>query len=159
MFMESESYHSASEDETNRIGKTFSEALRPGDIVSLSGEIGAGKTEFVKGICEYFGVEDIVSSPTFTIINQYFGTTGEGEEITMYHVDLYRIKSAGELAEIGFQECMYAENAVKLVEWPENAGDLMPQAEWEIAINFDGENDNKRTIEIRRGGSSSAQSQ
>ncbi len=147
--MEINSYHSISEDDTNHIGKTFAESLHPGDIVSLSGELGAGKTEFTKGICDYFGVEGIVSSPTFTIINQYFGNDADDEEITIYHVDLYRISSAGELAEIGFQECMYTENAIKIVEWPENAGELMPQSQWEISIVFDAENDNNRIISIR----------
>lgn len=148
--MDVESYHSHSEDETNWLGGTFAERLRPGDIVSLSGDIGAGKTEFVKGVCERFGVEDIVSSPTFTIINQYFGAEVDDDEITIYHVDLYRITSAGELAEIGFQECMYAENAIKLVEWPEHAGELMPVADWTVSITFDGDNDNARAVEIRR---------
>lgn len=150
--MESEIYHSASEDETTMLGRKFAAQLQAGEIVSLSGEIGAGKTEFVKGICQQFGVESIVSSPTFTIINQYFGFDEIGEELTIYHVDLYRVASADDLAEIGFQECMHAENALKLVEWPENAGDVMPQADWEVGIGFDGDNDNKRIITVKRAG-------
>lgn len=147
--MEVENYHSASEDETNMLGRKFAARLRAGEIVSLSGEIGAGKTEFVKGICERFGVESIVSSPTFTIINQYFGSDENGDELTIYHVDLYRVASADDLAEIGFQECMYAENALKLVEWPENAGDIMPRVDWDISIVFDGDNDNKRIVTVK----------
>jgi tRNA threonylcarbamoyladenosine biosynthesis protein TsaE len=69
--MEADSYHTYSEEETRSIGKRFAEKLSTGEIITLAGDLGAGKTEFVRGVCEYFLVHDIVSSPTFTIMNQY----------------------------------------------------------------------------------------
>jgi len=144
--MESDCYHSRSEIETHDAGKQFAELLTKGDVVALYGDLGAGKTEFVKGVCDYFGVEDIVSSPTFTIMNQYFGTDASGDEITIYHVDLYRINSTKELEEIGFDDCMFSHNAVKLVEWSEKAGDMLPKVHWTVTISFAGEGDNERTI-------------
>lgn len=146
--METDCYHSHSEDETHSFGRQFAETLAKGDIIALYGDLGAGKTEFVKGICDYFQVEDIVSSPTFTIMNQYFGTDGDGEEITIYHVDLYRIDSAKELEEIGFDDCMFSENAIKLVEWSEKAGEMLPKIHWTVDITFASDNDNERTITI-----------
>ncbi|MGA1308171.1 MAG: tRNA (adenosine(37)-N6)-threonylcarbamoyltransferase complex ATPase subunit type 1 TsaE, partial [Candidatus Kapaibacteriota bacterium] len=83
--MEADSYHSYSEEETRSIGKRFGEKLSPGDIITLAGDLGAGKTEFVRGVCAYFSVHDIVSSPTFTIMNQYIGTSPEDDEIALYH--------------------------------------------------------------------------
>ncbi|MBI3258894.1 MAG: tRNA (adenosine(37)-N6)-threonylcarbamoyltransferase complex ATPase subunit type 1 TsaE [Ignavibacteriae bacterium] len=147
--METDCYHSHSEDETHSFGKQFAEILAKGDIVALLGDLGAGKTEFVKGVCDYFQVEDIVSSPTFTIMNQYFGTDSEGEEITIYHVDLYRIDSPKELIEIGFDDCMFSQDAIKFVEWPEKAGDMLPDIHWTVDIIISPENDNERIITIR----------
>jgi tRNA threonylcarbamoyladenosine biosynthesis protein TsaE len=144
--MESDCYHSRSEVETHDAGKQFAELLAKGDVVALYGDLGAGKTEFVKGVCDYFGVEDIVSSPTFTIMNQYFGTDSDGEEITIYHVDLYRINSTKELEEIGFDDCMFSHNAIKVVEWSEKAGDMLPKVHWTMTISFAGEGDNERMI-------------
>jgi tRNA threonylcarbamoyladenosine biosynthesis protein TsaE len=146
--METNCYHSHSEDETHSFGRQFAEILAKGDIVALYGDLGAGKTEFVKGVCDYFQVEDIVSSPTFTIMNQYFGSNADDEEITIYHVDLYRINSEKELEEIGFDDCMFSENAVKLVEWSEKAGDMLPNIHWTVNITFASDNDNERMITI-----------
>ena len=146
--METDCYHSHSEDETHSFGKQFAELLAKGDIVALYGDLGAGKTEFVKGVCDYFQVEDIVSSPTFTIMNQYFGFESNGEEITIYHVDLYRINSVKELEEIGFDDCMFSHDAVKFVEWSEKAGDMLPKIHWTVSITFNPDNDNERTITI-----------
>ncbi|MBK9247237.1 MAG: tRNA (adenosine(37)-N6)-threonylcarbamoyltransferase complex ATPase subunit type 1 TsaE [Ignavibacteria bacterium] len=146
--MESDCYHSRNEIETHSAGKQFAELLDKGDVVALFGDLGAGKTEFVKGVCDYFGVEDIVSSPTFTIMNQYFGTDSDGVEITIYHVDLYRINSIKELEEIGFDECMFSHNAIKLVEWPEKAGDMLPKVYWTVTISFEGEGENERKIDF-----------
>lgn len=146
--METDCYHSHSEDETHSFGKQFAEILTKGDIVALYGDLGAGKTEFVKGVCDYFQVEDIVSSPTFTIMNQYFGTDADGEEITIYHVDLYRINSTKELEEIGFDDCMFSPDAIKFVEWSEKAGNMLPMVHWTVDITFAPDNDNERMITI-----------
>jgi tRNA threonylcarbamoyladenosine biosynthesis protein TsaE len=149
--MEADSYHSHSEDDTREIGKAFAARLKPADVITLTGDLGAGKTEFVRGVCQYFSVEDIVSSPTFTIINQYFGAVPFGDEVAIYHVDLYRINDSKELDEIGFDECMADPHAIKFVEWPEKAGTTgLPSARWSISITFLPQNDEARMIEIRR---------
>lgn len=147
--MEEESYRSHSEEETLQLGAAFAERLKTQDVVMFYGDLGAGKTEFIKGISQYFNVEDIVSSPTFTVINQYTGETPDDDDVTIYHVDLYRIKSEEELNEIGFRDCMYSEDAIKLVEWSEHAGNIIPDVRWTVHITFDADNDNERIITIK----------
>ncbi len=147
--MEPELLRSSSEEETIVIGGDFAQRLRIGDVVALYGDLGAGKTEFVKGICTFFAVEDIVTSPTFTIINQYTGTTPDGVPVKIYHVDLYRIETPEELAEVGFDDCVFAHDAIKLVEWSEKAEHLLPRAHYTVRITADPDDDNIRLIDIR----------
>jgi tRNA threonylcarbamoyladenosine biosynthesis protein TsaE len=148
MRMEADSYHTYSEEETRSIGKRFAEKLSAGEIITLAGDLGAGKTEFVRGVCAYFLVHDIVSSPTFTIMNQYIGTNPEGAEIALYHIDLYRIQDEKELLEIGFSECMSDENVIKFVEWPEKAGTGMPETDWKVTIKTFPDQEEERQIHI-----------
>ena len=148
LYMEAENYHTHSEEETRSIGKHFAEKITPGEIVTLAGDLGAGKTEFVRGVCSYFAVHDIVSSPTFTIMNQYIGTNPDGSEIALYHVDLYRIQDIKELLEIGFSECMSDELVIKFVEWPEKAGSAMASIDWKVTIKTVAENEEERVINI-----------
>lgn len=145
--MEAASFRSTSEEQSIAIGRQFAADLKVGDVVALYGELGAGKTEFVKGVCDYFAVEDIVTSPTFTIINQYAGVTQDDDPVLIYHVDLYRIESPEELADVGFDDCVFAHNAIKLVEWPERAEHLLP-AHYSVRITGDPADDNSRFIEI-----------
>lgn len=147
--MEPEIHTTNSEEETIALGKTFADRLQVGDTVAFYGGLGAGKTEFVKGICEFFNVEDIVSSPTFTIINQYNGINNN-EEITIYHVDLYRIETQKELDEIGFDDCMFSHHAIKLVEWSEKSAGLLPNHHYKVNFILDDSNENLRTIEITK---------
>jgi tRNA threonylcarbamoyl adenosine modification protein YjeE len=81
-----ETLRSESEEQTIQLGEQFAGQIQRGDVVALYGELGAGKTEFVKGICGFFAVEDLVTSPTFTIINQYAGHSPEGDALKIYHV-------------------------------------------------------------------------
>lgn len=145
--MEELSLRSNSEEQTIAFGHEFASKLEVGDVVALYGELGAGKTEFVKGICDFFRVHDIVTSPTFTIINQYAGTTPQGEPVKIYHLDLYRIASSDELAGVGFDDCVFSHDAIKLVEWPERAEHLMP-AHYAVRINADVADDDVRRIDI-----------
>jgi tRNA threonylcarbamoyladenosine biosynthesis protein TsaE len=145
--MKTEEFISLSEDETIALGFKFAEHLKVGDSVALFGDLGAGKTEFIKGICDYFNVEDIVNSPTFTIINQYHGEKNK-QEIHIYHLDLYRIKSPAELSEIGFSECLHSDEIIKLIEWAEKAGDLIYKWDYSVNINLSDEDENKREIII-----------
>lgn len=148
--MEVSTLRSESEEQTIELGEAFASSLVVGDVVGIAGDLGAGKTEFVKGICSYFAVDDIVTSPTFTIINQYAGQTPDGDPVKIYHVDLYRIDSASELDDVGFDDCVFAHDAIKLVEWPEKAQQLLPARAWAVTIVGDTTHDNVRTITIHR---------
>lgn len=146
--MESESYVTHSEKETIELGKRFAERLHRGDCVTLFGDLGAGKTEFAKGVCEFFNVTDIVSSPTYTIMNQYDGELSDGQPIQIYHIDLYRIKTSEELDNVGFDDCMYSHNSIKLVEWAERAEQILPASRYSIHLSSSNEDDSMRIVEI-----------
>ena len=148
--MKSDSFRTESELETINAGEQFGSQLKKGDVVVLQGELGAGKTEFVKGICQFFSVEGLVTSPTFTIINQYSGSSPEGEPLTIYHVDLYRIEKEEELSEVGFDDMVFAHNAIKLIEWPDKAQAMLPDSYWIVSMTPDEENDTGREISITR---------
>ena len=150
--MSVETLRSEGEEQTIAFGEQFATRLHRGDVVVLNGELGAGKTEFVKGICRFLAVDDLVTSPTFSIINQYAGQTPEGESVKIYHVDLYRIESPDELAEVGFDDMVFAHDAVKLVEWPEKAGDHLPESYWSVSLEQHDE-DEVHTIDDDRVGS------
>lgn len=148
--METENFTTKSEEETIKLGKEFAQKLNFGDIVAFFGNLGTGKTEFIKGICNFFNVKEIVTSPTFTIMNKYNGTANE-EDITIFHIDLYRIKNLEELEEIGFEDCIYAENAIKLIEWAEKANGHLKNAKYSVTINFSEDDETGRIIKIESG--------
>lgn len=145
--MDSQNYITHSEEETIQLGVSFAQSLLLGATVALYGDLGSGKTELIKGICSYFDVEEIVSSPTFTIINQYNGKY-DGDEINIYHVDLYRIKNAEELNEIGFVDCLSSPIDIKLVEWAENARKILPVPRYDIYIKQNPDDEFERIIQI-----------
>ncbi|MBE7021054.1 MAG: tRNA (adenosine(37)-N6)-threonylcarbamoyltransferase complex ATPase subunit type 1 TsaE [Ruminococcaceae bacterium] len=100
------------EEDTLKAGFEFAKSLKPGDIVALDGDLGAGKTVFTRGICKFFNVTDYVVSPTYTIVNEYKG------DLDIYHFDIYRIEEEEELYNIGFYE--YLDNdGIKIIEWAE----------------------------------------
>jgi tRNA threonylcarbamoyladenosine biosynthesis protein TsaE len=136
------------EDETTKLGYEFAQELQPGDVVALYGDLGAGKTELVKGICDFFGVTEVVSSPTFSIINQYVAHSKKAEGVKIYHIDLYRVESAEEIREIGLDECTHTPDAIKLIEWAEKATSCLPQNTFSVHFMFDDDDDDKRIIEI-----------
>ena len=142
-----EKYITNSEEETIELGKKFAERLKVGDVVAINGDLGSGKTEFIKGVCEYFNVGEMVNSPTFTIMNQYTGILND-EEVIIFHIDLYRIEDEKELIEIGFDECLHSPNYIKLIEWPEKAGNKIDIWNYKVIINTDENDENKREIEI-----------
>lgn len=110
-------------------------------IVALYGQMGAGKTTLVKSICKALGVTDVVSSPTFSLVNEY--TTEKSEPI--YHFDFYRINKIEEAYDFGYEEYFYSGNLC-LVEWPEIIEDLIPEIAAKVHIRV--LNDGKREIEI-----------
>jgi len=130
---------SASEADTVDAGRRFAERLSPGDVVLITGPLGAGKTAFVRGVTEGLGgVSSDVSSPTFTLVQQY------AARIPLFHVDLYRLNTQ-EAADLGLEET--GEDGVLAVEWPdrwENA----PESAWQITISDNG--GDARTIEYAR---------
>lgn len=145
--MTTEKYTTHSEEETIELGNKFAERLLDGDTVAFFGDLGSGKTEFIKGVCSYFDVEEIVTSPTFTIINQYFANKN-GDQFPIYHLDLYRINNQKELEDTGFDECINAPVGIKLVEWAEKADGYMPEIWYKVSIDFPDDNENSRLIEI-----------
>lgn len=144
-------YTSTCEQDTFRLGVDLASDLRPGDTVAFYGDLGSGKTEFIKGICARLKVEDLVSSPTFTIVNQYTGTDSGLREIPIYHIDLYRIESEKELDDIGMCEVLADTHAIKLVEWSEHEFGTLPNTRYEIRFAQLDEEDYRR-IEVLRVG-------
>jgi len=131
---------SKSREETLNIAKEFAKNLSVGDIVLLNGDLGAGKTVFVKGVTEYFSNGKAVAvSPTFLIVNVY-DTTPE-----IYHFVLYRIDDVEELDAIGAEEYLFG-NGISFVEWPERAGGYFPNSA--IKVDIKKINDNERLIRI-----------
>ncbi len=132
---------SSSIEETILFGKQFAERLQPGDVVCLDGDLGAGKTHFVKGIASFFGVDPTeVSSPTFTLINEYHGS------LLVYHFDCYRIKNEQEALEIGTEDYLYGDG-ISVVEWPEKIRNLLPPESVWVNISHKGEHEREILIE------------
>lgn len=135
-----ESFVCRSEKETMDLARKVGEVSSPGDIVCLKGELGAGKTHFVKGFVKAFGISpDAVSSPTFSIIQEYNGS------LPVYHFDFYRLDSAQEALEIGTEEYFYGEG-VSIIEWPERVVELLPDYVKEIHITSINNTTRKITI-------------
>ena len=105
--------------QTQRLGMRLGELLEAGDVILLEGGLGAGKTVLAQGIAQGLGIEDPVTSPTFTLIHQYVG------RLTLYHADLYRLAGDSDAAAIGLEEYLYGDG-VTVVEWPDRAAGLLP---------------------------------
>ena len=130
-----------SEDETINVANDFSPILKNGDVVCLSGELGAGKTFFVKALLKNYGIDN-VNSPSFAIVNQYSG----GKHF--FHFDFYRLKNINELHDIGISEYMMNEESIKLIEWAELFPEILPVNR--IEINFEILNSETRKITIKK---------
>jgi tRNA threonylcarbamoyladenosine biosynthesis protein TsaE len=116
---------SQSPGETVAIGKSFAGFLSDGDVVLLHGDLGAGKTTLVKGIAAALGIDGVVSSPSFSLVNEY-DTSLTPRVTRLYHVDLYRLQGPEDLDSIGFDDLVASADGVTLVEWPERAATLLP---------------------------------
>lgn len=136
---------STSPEQTFQFGKKYASELKPGDVVLLKGDLGSGKTQFVKGICSFFKVKENVNSPTFILVNEYTPELSAGVS-KIFHFDFYRIKKFEELKEIGFNEYLRLDT-ISLIEWPDIILNFsLPPTQ---KVNFThGLNPNERKIEI-----------
>lgn len=139
-------YTSYSPEETEKIAYEFSQRLNAGDVVCMYGELGAGKTAFVRGIARGLGIKDHITSPTFTIVNEYCG------KMPLYHFDVYRIADEDEMYEIGYEEYIDGDG-VSVIEWPQLIKDILPKSYYSVKIDRNYEaGEHSRIITIERVG-------
>ena len=140
--MENFIFKSNSEDETKQFAKEFASKLKTGDVLVLSGDLGSGKTKFTEGFLSYFGLENEISSPTFTIVNEYIK-----DDINIYHFDVYRLEDSDEFYAIGGEE--YFEKGICIIEWGELIEDALPKEYIKINFSRDEDNENLRTLNVQ----------
>ena len=128
-------------EETEALGARLARALEPGAVVAFTGDLGAGKTAFVRGLARGLGVQDRVTSPTFTIVNEY-----EGGRLPLFHFDLYRLGSADELFDIGWEDYL-ARGGVCAVEWSERMEELLEPGTIRVDLRR-GEDEDRRVITV-----------
>ena len=138
-------YTSYSPEQTEKIAQDIAKTLKSGDIVTLDGDLGAGKTAFVRGLAEGLGITDRVVSPTFTIVNEY-----RHGNIPLFHFDVYRINSSDELYDIGWEDYINS-NGIIVVEWAVNVMDIITGEHIEINIKKNlNISEDYRVISLRR---------
>ena len=130
-------YLTKSAEETSSVAEKFAERLEGGDVVLLTGELGAGKTTFTKGIAKALGVSSVVTSPTFTIVKEY-----EGKKLNLYHMDLYRV--SGDTVDLGLEDYLERKDGVVVIEW--NCLPSFDGRVYDVRISYAGEG--VRSIEI-----------
>jgi tRNA threonylcarbamoyladenosine biosynthesis protein TsaE len=136
-----QSYISNSEIDTMNLAKKIANKLTKGDIIVLTGDLGSGKTKFTQGFLSYFGLENEISSPTFTIVNEY-----NGANIPIYHFDVYRLSSSDEFYAIGGEQ--YFEEGICIIEWGEQIADVLPKDYLHITFERNDNNDTKRILKL-----------
>jgi len=131
-------------DETIKLGEQLSRTLMPGDVVGFFGNLGSGKTHMIKGICSGLNCANEVSSPTFTLINEYNGS------YPVYHFDFYRIETEGEVFDLGYEEYFYG-SGICLIEWAERVTSFFPEEYISVYLNgiFEKGKENIREITIK----------
>jgi tRNA threonylcarbamoyladenosine biosynthesis protein TsaE len=128
------------ESEMVQWGRELGETIVPPLVVSLTGDLGAGKTTLAQAICAGYGVEEAVTSPTYSLVHRY-----EAARSPVYHVDLYRLDNESQLTNIGWDDLL-AERALVIVEWPERAGDRMPSGHLHIDLGHLREDESRRVL-------------
>ena len=131
-----------SPEETEKIGETLAKSLQPGTILAYRGDLGAGKTAFTRGLARGLGCKETVTSPTYTIVNEYLGG-----RLPLFHFDMYRLASSDDLWDIGWEDYLDREG-VCAVEWSENVQDAMEDA---ITVTIEKLGENTRQITIEGG--------
>lgn len=132
---------SNSEQETIELGKRIATKLKKGMVIVLTGDLGVGKTKLTEGILSYFNLQDEISSPTFTIVNEY-----NTENLNLYHFDVYRLSDVDEFYAIGGEE--YFEKGASIIEWGELIEEALPKNYVKVNFERDTENINLRNIKI-----------
>lgn len=134
-------FKSNNEIETKDFAKKLAANLKIGDVVVLSGELGSGKTKFTEGILEYFNLQDEISSPTFTIVNEY-----STPSFPIFHFDVYRLEDEDEFLAIGGEE--YFEKGVCIIEWGEMIENVLPKEYIKISFSKDDLDENVRILDV-----------
>lgn len=137
-------YISNGEGETEALGRRLGQQIQPGTVIAYTGDLGAGKTAFTRGLADGLGVTERVTSPTFTIVNEY-----EGGRMPLFHFDMYRLGSSDELFDIGWEDYL-ARGGVCAVEWSENVDDALEDDAIRIDIRR-GDSDDQRRILVSNG--------
>ncbi len=127
-------------EETEVFGQKLGTLLKPGDIICLNGDLGAGKTTLTKSIGRGLGVDDYITSPTFTLINEYEG------RLSLYHFDVYRLENVDDLYDLGFDEYFYGKG-VSIVEWADKIEKFLPKDRLVLDIE-NGDQEDKRLVKI-----------
>ena len=135
-------YITGSPEETEAVGAALGRVLTPGSVVAYRGDLGAGKTAFTRGLARGLGCTDTVTSPTYTIVNEYLSG-----RIPLFHFDMYRLRSSGDLWDIGWEDYL-ERGGVCAVEWSENVADAMEDA---VTVNLEKLGENTRRITIEGG--------
>jgi tRNA threonylcarbamoyladenosine biosynthesis protein TsaE len=132
-----------SPEATQTFAQNWVADLAPGSVIALHGELGAGKTCFVQGLAQGLGVDQPVSSPTYTLVNEYAG------RLSLYHLDLYRMHSEQEILDIGFDDYLEG-NGITVIEWAERGASLLPPETFHVTL-LPGDSESERCIRIEGG--------
>ena len=128
-------------DETEKLAFDLAKSINNGKVIELIGDLGAGKTAFAKGFAKGLGIEQPITSPTFALLNTYYG------RITLNHFDLYRLEDLDELYMLGFDEIFSDSNSISLIEWPQIAEEILPKNKMIITLNKVSETEREIIIE------------
>lgn len=139
--MKTYTFTSHNSSETMKFASELASTLHVGDVVVLSGELGAGKTKFTEGFLKYFGLDNQISSPTFSIVNEY-----KKDNIHIYHFDVYRLEDVDEFYAIGGDE--YFSSGISIIEWGKLIKDALPKDYIEIVFHKDDNDENLRILDI-----------
>lgn len=137
-------YHTKSERETEELGRKLAGHLSPGTVIAYEGDLGAGKTAFTRGLARGLGIADRVTSPTYTIVNEYAG------EVPLFHFDMYRLTSSEDLFDIGWEDYL-SRGGVCAVEWSEQVADALPEGTVYVTLTRHPEHDGWRSITVEGG--------